>query len=80
MLLGSRSGELSSQNFPSTHSGGNERLGSNIQTPTTPALMFRALLTKECTPRLELVRTQRSGSCTYAPQGTFMGHRYVYSI
>jgi len=34
-----------------------ERLGSNIQTLTTPDLMFRALLTKDGTQRLELVRT-----------------------
>jgi hypothetical protein len=34
-----------------------KRLGSNIQTLTTPDLMFRALLTKDGTQRLELVRT-----------------------
>jgi hypothetical protein len=43
-----------------------EPLGSNIQTLTTPALMFRALLTKECTPRLELQRSLRPGTRTYA--------------
>ena len=35
----------------------NECLGSNIQTLTTPELMFRALLTKDGAQRLELVRT-----------------------
>jgi hypothetical protein len=35
----------------------NERLGSNLQTLTTPELMFRALLTKDGTQLLELVRT-----------------------
>jgi hypothetical protein len=34
-----------------------ERLGSNIQTLMTPELMFRALLTRDGTQRLELVRT-----------------------
>jgi hypothetical protein len=34
-----------------------ERLGSNIQTPMTPELMFRALLTKDGAQRLELART-----------------------
>jgi hypothetical protein len=34
-----------------------ERLGSDIQTLMTPELMFRALLTKEGTQRLELART-----------------------
>ena len=34
-----------------------ERLGSNIQTLTTPKLMFRALLTKDGAQRLELART-----------------------
>jgi hypothetical protein len=34
----------------------NERLGSNIQTLTTPELMFRALLTKDGALRLELAR------------------------
>ena len=35
----------------------NERLGSAIQTLTTPELMFRALLTKDGAQRLELART-----------------------
>jgi hypothetical protein len=35
----------------------NERLGSNIQTPITPELMFRALLTQDGAQRLELART-----------------------
>jgi hypothetical protein len=34
-----------------------ERLGSNIQTLTTPKLMFRAMLTKDGSQRLELART-----------------------
>ena len=34
-----------------------ERLGSNIQSLTTPEVMFRALLTKDDVQRLELVRT-----------------------
>jgi hypothetical protein len=34
-----------------------ERLGSIIQTLTTPKLMFRALLTKDGAQRLELART-----------------------
>ena len=34
-----------------------ERLGSNIQTLTTPEMMFRALLTKDGAQRLELART-----------------------
>jgi hypothetical protein len=34
-----------------------ERLGSNIQTLSTPELMFRALLTKDGAQRLELART-----------------------
>jgi hypothetical protein len=34
-----------------------ERLDSNIQTLTTPELMFRALLTKDGAQRLELGRT-----------------------
>jgi hypothetical protein len=34
-----------------------ERLGSDIQTLRTPELMFRALLTKDGTQRLELART-----------------------
>jgi hypothetical protein len=34
-----------------------ERLGSNIQTLTTPELMFRALLTKDDALRLVLART-----------------------
>jgi hypothetical protein len=33
-----------------------ERLGSLVQTLTTPELMFRALLTKDGTQRLELAR------------------------
>ena len=33
-----------------------ERLGSNIQTLTTPELMFRALLTKDGAQRLEVAR------------------------
>ena len=33
------------------------RLGPNIQTLTTPEMMFRALLTREGTQRLELGRT-----------------------
>src|SRR5919107_3042864 len=33
-----------------------DRLGSNIQTLTTPELMFRALLTKDGAQRLELAR------------------------
>jgi hypothetical protein len=33
------------------------RLGSNLQTLATPELMFRALLTKDGTQRLELART-----------------------
>jgi hypothetical protein len=35
----------------------NERLGSNIQTLTTPELKFRALLTKDGAQRLVLART-----------------------
>jgi len=34
-----------------------ERLGSNLQTLTTPELMFRALLTKDGAQRFELART-----------------------
>jgi hypothetical protein len=34
-----------------------ERLGSNIQTLTTPELMFRALLTQDGAERLKLART-----------------------
>jgi hypothetical protein len=34
-----------------------ERLGSNMQTLTTPELMFRALLTEDGALRLELART-----------------------
>jgi hypothetical protein len=34
-----------------------ERLGSNIQTLTTPELMFRALLKKDGAQRLVLART-----------------------
>jgi hypothetical protein len=34
-----------------------ERLGSNIQTLTTPELMFRALLTNDGAQRFELART-----------------------
>jgi hypothetical protein len=33
-----------------------ERLGSNIQTLSTPELMFRALLTQDGSQRLELAR------------------------
>jgi hypothetical protein len=33
-----------------------ERLGSNIQTLTTPELMFRALLTKDGAQLIELAR------------------------
>jgi hypothetical protein len=44
----------------------NERLGSDIQTLKTPQLMFRALLAKDGAQRLELARTWRSSSCTYA--------------
>jgi hypothetical protein len=43
-----------------------ELLGSDIQTLKTPQLMFRALLTKECTPRLELQSSLRPGTRTYA--------------
>jgi hypothetical protein len=43
-----------------------ERVCSNIQTLTTPELMFRALLTRDGAQRLELARTWRSGTCTYA--------------
>jgi hypothetical protein len=43
-----------------------ERLGSNIQTLTTPKLMFRALLTMDGAQRLELERSLRPGTCTYA--------------
>jgi hypothetical protein len=35
----------------------NERLGSDIQTLTTPELMFRALLTEDGALRLALART-----------------------
>jgi hypothetical protein len=34
-----------------------ERLGSDLQTLTTPELMFRVLLTKDGAQRLELART-----------------------
>jgi hypothetical protein len=34
-----------------------ERLGSNIQTLTTPELLFRAVLTKDGAQRLEVART-----------------------
>jgi hypothetical protein len=34
-----------------------QRLGSNMQTLTTPELMFRALLTEDGAQRLELART-----------------------
>jgi hypothetical protein len=37
----------------------NERLGPDIQTLTTPALMFRVLLTKDGVKLLELARTYR---------------------
>ena len=43
-----------------------ERLGSNIQTLTTPELMFRAMLTKDGSQRLELASTLRSGTRAYA--------------
>jgi hypothetical protein len=43
-----------------------ECLGSNIQTLTTPQLMFRALLTKDGIQRLVLARTMRPGTRTYA--------------
>jgi hypothetical protein len=39
-----------------------ERLGSDLQTLTTPQVMFRALLTKDGAQRLELARTWRSGT------------------
>jgi hypothetical protein len=44
----------------------NERLGSDLQTLTTPKLMFRALLMKDGTQRLELARTWRTDTSTYA--------------
>ena len=34
-----------------------QRLGSNLQTLRTPALMFRVLLSKDGAQRLELART-----------------------
>jgi hypothetical protein len=35
----------------------NERLSSNVQTLTTPGLLFHALLTQDGAQRLELART-----------------------
>ena len=43
-----------------------ERLGSNIQTLTTPELIFRAQLTEDGALRLELARAMRPGTRTYA--------------
>jgi len=37
--------------------GQDKRLGSDIQTLMTPEVMFRALLTRDGTQRLELART-----------------------
>lgn len=42
---------------PQFHFHEDECLGSNLQTLRTPELMFRALLTRDGTQRLELVRT-----------------------